>query len=298
MKRMTAIVLTGTILLGIVSTANAAHTITFSEYPVGTVIGNQYVPQGVLFLPGQKTPRLPQISWNGAMPTQPILRPTGEPDYYVYQGDFWMMFTLPTYRVKFDSGYWDQTGSGIIDVYDPDGNLLLNLTNAGTGVQTITLSGIGPIGFIYFNSIGDGAGADIDNLCIENAVAVDIKPTSCPNPLNVKSRGLIPVAILGAQGLDVTQISWATLEDVAPVKMAYEDVATPVARDADRCECTTAGPDGYMDLVLHFDTQDIVNALGTVQDGMVLPLRIEGALLDGTMLGGSDCVRIIKKDKK
>jgi len=34
-------------------------------------------------------------------------------------------------------------------------------------------------------------------------VPVDIKPTSCPNPLNVKSRGVLPVAILGTADFDV-----------------------------------------------------------------------------------------------
>src|SRR4030042_5245628 len=38
------------------------------------------------------------------------------------------------------------------------------------------------------------------------AVAVDIKPGSCPNPMNVKSRGVLPVAILGTAEFDVTTI--------------------------------------------------------------------------------------------
>lgn len=49
-------------------------------------------------------------------------------------------------------------------MYDPAMNPLANLTNTAAGVETISISGLGPIGYVYFNSIGDGAGADIDNL--------------------------------------------------------------------------------------------------------------------------------------
>lgn len=153
-----------TIIFSIAGTAGAGPTITFDEFPLGTMIDTEYAPQGVLFLVGDVTPRLPQISMDGAMPTQPVLRPTGEPDYYMFQGDFWMEFTIPALEIQFDSGYWDDVGVGIIDVYDPAMNPLANLTNIGIGVQAISISGLGPIGYVYFNSIGDGAGADIDNL--------------------------------------------------------------------------------------------------------------------------------------
>ena len=152
------------ILIGVAGMANAAPTylITFDEFPLGTLIDNQYAPLGVVFLPGDVTPRLPQISMNGAMPDQPILRPTGEPDNYIFQGDFWIHFTTTAVDVSFDSGFWDSNGVGIINVYDPYGIPLASLTNTVTGVNVTNLTG--RIGYIYFNSIADGAGADIDNL--------------------------------------------------------------------------------------------------------------------------------------
>jgi len=152
------------ILIGVAGMANAAPTylITFDEFPLDTLISNQYAPLGVEFLPGDVTPRLPQISMNGAMPDQPILRPTGEPDNYLYQGDFWIHFTTTAVNVQFDSGYWDVVGTGVINVYDPYMLPLASLTNTTTGVNVTNVSG--RIGYIYFNSIGDGAGADMDNL--------------------------------------------------------------------------------------------------------------------------------------
>jgi hypothetical protein len=166
MRKLITICLTMGLLaavLGVTRTANAV-SITFDEFPVGTFISNQYASDGVLFLPGDVTQRLPQISWNEAMPNQPILRSTGEPDYYDYQGDFWMQFTTPVTSVGFLSGHWNTPQTGVINVYDPGMNLLASLTNRGTGIEQINISGLGYIGNIYFNSIGDEYGADIDNL--------------------------------------------------------------------------------------------------------------------------------------
>jgi len=125
---------------------------------------------------------------------------------------------------------------------------------------------------------------------------IDIKPGSCPNPFNVKRRGVLPVAILGSEDFDVGMIDVASirLAGVDPNRSGYEDVATLVM-DGDECECTTDGPDGYLDLTLKFKTQDIVEALGEVADGEELVLTLTGVLLDETPIEGEDCIRVIKK---
>lgn len=129
---------------------------------------------------------------------------------------------------------------------------------------------------------------------------VDIKPTSCPNPLNVNSNGVLPVAILGTAAYDVMQVDPGSiqLEGFSPLRWSYEDVAGPVGPDAEECECTTAGPDGHLDLTLKFDKQDIIDWIGDVEDGQYLPLTLTWNLLDGTPQEGSDCVVIRKKGKK
>ncbi|MDH4269508.1 MAG: hypothetical protein OEV52_04330 [Dehalococcoidia bacterium] len=126
----------------------------------------------------------------------------------------------------------------------------------------------------------------------EIEVSVDIKPMSWPNPLNVNEKGVLPVAILGTEDFDVTQIDPATilLEGVAPLRWALEDVGT--AGDP------LAGPDGFTDLSLKFDAQAIVAMLGPVNDGDVVVLHLTGNLkaeFDGTPIEGEDVVRIIKK---
>ena len=93
-------------------------------------------------------------------------------------------------------------------------------------------------------------------------VDIDIKLGSCPNPLNLASRGVLPVAILGSQDFDVSTVDAPSirLDDVPAIRSSFEDVATPVA-DGNECECTAEDPDGYTDLTLKFKTQEIVEKL-------------------------------------
>ncbi len=125
----------------------------------------------------------------------------------------------------------------------------------------------------------------------------DIKPTSCPNPLNVNSKGVLPVAILGSADFHVDEINLAEVKlvGVDPLRSSVEDVTAPVV-DPEECECTTEEGDGFDDLTLKFDKQAIVAALGEVADGDIVALEITGELFDGTQFIGSDC--IIVKAKK
>lgn len=130
-------------------------------------------------------------------------------------------------------------------------------------------------------------------------VAIDIKPQSCPNPFNMDSKGVLPVAILGTEDFDATAVDPATvlLEGVAPLRWNFEDVSTPVDPEADPCECTTEGADGYIDMTLKFDKQSIVEKLGSVSDRDTVVLTLTGTTYDGMPIEGKDCVVIIHKVK-
>lgn len=134
------------------------------------------------------------------------------------------------------------------------------------------------------------------------AVFIDIKPGSCPNPFNLKSRGLLPVAILGTSDFNVDTIDPASirLNGVAPIRSSKEDVAAPFTGEIATCEdCDESGPDGFMDLTLKFSAQAIVQALGVnnVNDGDCLILTLTGTLNGGTPIIGEDVLRILKKGK-
>lgn len=136
-------------------------------------------------------------------------------------------------------------------------------------------------------------------------VNVDIKPASCPNPLNVDDMGVLPVAILGTADFEVNEIDPASvrLEGVAPLRWSWEDVATPYepwTGNESASDCNDFGPDGYVDLTLKFDAQEILSSLGQVSDNDILLLQLTGKLMDGfggTALIGEDVVKIIKTIK-
>lgn len=141
-------------------------------------------------------------------------------------------------------------------------------------------------------------------------VSFDLKPTSCPNPFNPNPHELLPIenvpaAILGTDSLAANNIqNNSLLLDVPggggfrmntlipPLQTGYEDVATPVP-DPTGCQCTTAGPDGYVDLTMKFDSDAIALALGSVQPGAVFELCITGLLMDGRPFRGCDCIFIV-----
>ena len=131
-------------------------------------------------------------------------------------------------------------------------------------------------------------------------LALDIKPQSCPNPLNTKSQGVLPVAILGTANFDVTNIDAASirLEGVAPVRSTFEDVATPVLDPQNGCDCNELGGDAIDDLTLKFNTQEIVDAIGDVEDREEVEVTITGVLQDGTPFEGKDCIVILAKGGK
>jgi len=127
-------------------------------------------------------------------------------------------------------------------------------------------------------------------------VLLDVKPGSCPNPINVKSMGFVSVAILGTAGFDVRQINISSvkLEGVSPKRSNIEDVSAPPENN-EVCACSTIVADGFKDLVLKFEAEDLAEALGAVHDGDIIPVYISGSMADGTAFIGQDCVTIVKK---
>lgn len=148
--------------------------------------------------------------------------------------------------------------------------------------------------------------AKIDNITLVPKpipINLDIKPGSCPNPLRVNFKGndVIPVAILGTEDSNVGNIDVATitLEGVAPIRSNYEDISTPF--DGEECECSSEGPDGYLDLILKFKRADILTALedilgdiSEIEHKTDMPLYLTAMLMDEEVeLAGTDCIRIL-----
>ncbi|MHC4265329.1 MAG: hypothetical protein ACYSUK_05270 [Planctomycetota bacterium] len=189
-------------------------------------------------------------------------------------------------------------GAGIYRV-TPDGEVTLILQ--GSYSNDLRAFVFGKDGALY---VAEHFGNDAKTVVVSRVyyprfeVALDIKPDSCPNPLNLNSKGNYPVAILGTAEFDVNTIDINTISfaDAYPVRSSYEDVST-VAPEPNDCNCINAGPDGYVDLELNFNTQEVVDYLFEEPDdyvkGQVLSLELKGKLLDGKNIVGSDCVVLI-----
>ena len=94
-----------------------------------------------------------------------------------------------------------------------------------------------------------------------------------------------------------------------PLRSDLEDVAIPYepyTGKENSSDCTDEGPDGFLDLTLKFDNQEIIQAIEEalereLEDGEVLVLTLKGNLKEefgGTEIYGEDVIVIEKKEKK
>jgi hypothetical protein len=88
--------------------------------------------------------------------------------------------------------------------------------------------------------------------CAQQAAAIDIKPGSDKNPVNLKSKGVIPVAVLTTPDFDAATV------DVASVCFGDAEAAGQRACDEAHIQghLEDVDGDGDLDLMLHFRTQD------------------------------------------
>ncbi len=116
---------------------------------------------------------------------------------------------------------------------------------------------------------------------------VDIKPGSFPNSVNLKSKGVLPVAILGTADFDVTEVDFDSLRFGDPLLIDNGGTAVSPLRSG----LVDFSGDGFLDLTLKFSTRDLVEneALGfdTVEG------HLSGLLKDGTPFAGMDSIRIV-----
>jgi hypothetical protein len=115
----------------------------------------------------------------------------------------------------------------------------------------------------------------IQQVEIYRIVNIDIKPGSYPNSINLKSKGVTPVAVLTDEFFDAKDIiiDNVLFAGASPDKEKLEDVDS----------------DGDLDLILHFKTQSL--QLNPTSTEAVLTAKLN----DGTLIKGVDTVRIVSK---
>jgi hypothetical protein len=143
----------------------------------------------------------------------------------------------------------------------------------GSKITTIKIDYDGPKGF----AIGEfGISKVIPKP--PPAVQIDIKPGSYPNSINLRSKGVVPVAVLTTDNFDASTIDPGTVQfaGASPVRSTLEDVD----RDGDR------------DMLFHFRTQE----LDLDQDSTEATLT--GKTTAGHPVQGTDSVNIVPKKPK
>jgi predicted amidohydrolase YtcJ len=106
-------------------------------------------------------------------------------------------------------------------------------------------------------------------------LAIDVRPGAEPNPINLKSKGVVPVALLATDDLDLalvdpTTVAWG---GVAPTSWLQQDV----------------DGDGDLDLLFYFDTQ----SLGLTKASTRATLT--GLTYAGVVFQGNDTIKIVPK---
>jgi hypothetical protein len=111
-----------------------------------------------------------------------------------------------------------------------------------------------------------------------NSVTIDIKPCSDPNSINLKSKGVVPVAVLTTDVFDATSVDPSTVRfaGASPIRWAMEDVCPG---------------DGDVDMVFHFKTQ------GLGLDAGAETATLTGQTTGGASIEGMDTVNIVPKGK-
>lgn len=111
--------------------------------------------------------------------------------------------------------------------------------------------------------------------CAAQAVSIDIdiKPGSDPNSINLKSKGVVPVAILTNGSFDANDVDPATVEfaGATPLRWAIEDVDY----------------DGDMDMIFHFKTRELT------LDEFSTDATLTGLTFGGVAFSGTDLVNIV-----
>lgn len=104
-------------------------------------------------------------------------------------------------------------------------------------------------------------------------VDIDIKPGSYPNAINVRSRGVIPVAILMTEDFDATSVDVDTVQfaGAPPLRWALEDV----------------DGDTDWDVIFHFNSAETSIACGDTE------ATLAGKTLDGADITGTDSIKTV-----
>ncbi|QDY75380.1 SGNH/GDSL hydrolase family protein [Streptomyces qinzhouensis] len=145
-------------------TGGGPQTITFSEFPVGTVLAKQYHPRGIAFS-GAGGGGAPFISNDTSNPSAPVL--SGSPQFQgAVQGQFIKPGGKPRTVGQFGLtvGYIDDPNSVVVTAHDLQGKEIARKSVDRTGIVPVVLKVKGIASFRVQSAAGERAGFAIDNV--------------------------------------------------------------------------------------------------------------------------------------
>ncbi len=119
-----------------------------------------------------------------------------------------------------------------------------------------------------------------DECATSNQVAIDIKPGSEPNCFNINGHGVIPVAVLGSETFDVTNIDQTSLL-FGGLEVRVRGKKGPL------CGLEYSDADANLDLVCHFEDDSESWSAGNES------ATLSGTLFDGSQFEGSGSICIV-----
>jgi streptogramin lyase len=161
--------------------------------------------------------------------------------------------------------------SGNILVTDFTSNAIIRVDQS-TGNQTIVASGI--------PALANPWGIAVVPAPAILAVAIDIKPGSSPNTINLGSNGVVPVAILSSETFDATAVN-PTSVALAGASVRLRGNGTTMSSLHD------VNDDGRLDLIVQINTTAL-----QLTDGDTLA-TLTAQTFEGKLITGSDSVRVV-----
>jgi probable HAF family extracellular repeat protein len=166
------------------------------------------------------------------------------------------------------------TGETVAFIWHNDFGMKPLGTLGGTNSKAFGVNSAGQIVGESENATGQ-VHATLWSVVYATKITIDIKPGSVENPINPRSQGNVPVAILTTEDFDATIINVSTIQfgpgSARPVHAALEDV----------------DGDTDWDLVLHFKTWDSRIACGDTE------ATLTGKTMEGVSFTGTDSIKTV-----
>jgi hypothetical protein len=211
---------------------------------------------------------------------------TGETFFEIPNGNYYLQKSLTDGSVESPPTQGEESGNYFIEILDPQaGDYTIKVSGENSGATFLGYDRNADVSNKTFEINGqqqfllDYSPEPGSYIEVTKEIDIDVKPGSNINPINLKSNGVIPVAILTTPNFDAAEV------DLSSIKFGTgetrENHSEGHYEDVDY--------DGDEDLVLHFKAEETGLVIGDTY------ACLTGQTTDGTAIRGCDPVQIVDK---